>query len=87
MTKTSVLTNREEITVITFRFFGYCSRILTYWNGTQLWSNIAKINTQDLFFFFQCVFSVHTCIIASTSHVDNDNFTEAFHGCINGNEH
>ena len=35
-----VPTKHEDITVITFRFFRYCRRILSYWNGTQLWNII-----------------------------------------------
>lgn len=37
----TVPTKHEDITVITFRFSDIV-RILSYWNGTQLWNNIIK---------------------------------------------
>lgn len=88
----TVPTKNEDITVITFRFSDIveesCHIGMALSSGTtslrtadHFYSFHLTINMQDLF-----VFSVHTYIIASTSHIDNDKFTEACHKCINRNE-
>lgn len=87
----TVPTKHEDITVITFRFSDIveesCHTGMALSSGTislrtadRFFSSFhLTINMQDLF-----VFSVHTYIIASTSHVDNDKFVKARH--INRNE-
>lgn len=88
----TVPTKNEDITVITFRFsdiveeschigMALSSGTISLRTADHFYSFHLTINMQDLF-----VFSVHTYIIASTSHIDNDKFTEACHRRINRNE-
>lgn len=88
----TVPTKHEDITVLTFRFSDIVEESCHI--GMALSSGTISLRTADHFKRFHItinmqelfVFSVHTYIIASTSHIDNDKFIRVRHRRINRNE-